>query len=274
MNFGDDLRFVRVSNSSSKTNHSAYRHFFNGYYGVQLVFEGEIYGCVGDNPMEYAKGPVAFISYPGVPFTYGSPEGTHRNIAYVCFDGKRTQEYIRSGLLDLRERQIFIPIRDSRKLFSTLELLLRNLAVPGNNVHHARAVLLLEELLLQLHESNGNPGLSINIYRRQLHELCGKIADNPDLDWDFQHESKLLKLSYVHFRRIFSRETGLSPKQYLLECRLRRVEQLLTGDNLRISEIAEQCGFDGVFHLYRIFKKHRKLSPSQFRKIYSIASHE
>ncbi len=270
MDFGKDLRFVRVSNSSSKTCASTCKHFFKGYYGVQLIFEGEIYGAVGDNPMEYAKGPVAFISYPGVPFTYGSPEGTFRNIAYICFEGDRVQEYIRTGLLNLREKQLFIPISDSRKLFSTVELLLRNLAVPGNAIHHARAVLLLEELLLQLQESDGTVGPGINPYRSELHELCSKIATEPELDWDFKQESLRMQLSYAHFRRIFARETGLSPKQYLLECRLHQVERMLINTNDRISEIAERCGFEGVFHLFRIFKKHRRLAPSQFRKIYSI----
>ena len=270
MDFGKDLRFVRVSNSSAKTCASTSKHFFKGYYGVQLIFEGEIYGAVGDNPMEYAKGPVAFISYPGVPFTYGSPEGTFRNIAYICFEGDRVQEYIRTGLLNLREKQLFIPISDSRKLFSTVELLLRNLAVPGNAIHHARAVLLLEELLLQLQESDGTVGPGINPYRSELHELCSKIATEPELDWDFKQESLRMQLSYAHFRRIFARETGLSPKQYLLECRLRQVERMLINTNDRISEIAERCGFEGVFHLFRIFKKHRRLAPSQFRKIYSI----
>lgn len=272
MDFGSDLQFVRLSNSSSKTNRGVNQHYFSGYYGVQLIFEGDIYGCVGNNPMEYAKGPVAFISYPGVPFTYGSPEGTHRNIAYICFKGKRVEEYIRSGLLCLRERQIFIPIHDMAKLFSTVELLLRNLAIPGNTIQHARAVLLLEELLLQLQESDGNQGAGINLYRSKLHDLCSRIAANPELGWNFHNESRQMNLSYAHFRRIFTRETGLSPKQYLLECRLRKVEQMLISDNSRVSEVAELCGFEGVFHLYRIFKKHRKLSPTQFRKIYSLNS--
>ena len=45
MDFGKDLRFVRVSNSSAKTCASTSKHFFKGYYGVQLIFEGEIYGA-------------------------------------------------------------------------------------------------------------------------------------------------------------------------------------------------------------------------------------
>lgn len=272
MNYCGDLRFVRLSSSSARSSRSVSRHLFKDYYGLQLIFDGDIYAFTGNNPPEYAKGPVAFITYPGVPFSYGSPPGSSRDIAYVCFQGSRVEEYIRSGLLNLKEKQLFIPLHNCQQIFATMELLLRNLAIPGNAVHHAQAVLLLESMLLNLHEADGLSGSTSTPYRSRIHELCSKIAGHPELEWNFQHEAELLQLSYAHFRRIFTRETGHSPKQYLLECRLRKVERMLTAENTRISEIAEQCGFDGVFHLYRVFKKHRKQSPTEFRKIYGIST--
>lgn len=271
MDYCNDLRFVRVNASGIRTERSVTGHFFKDYYGLQLVFEGDIYACTGDNPPEYASGPVAFITYPGVPFTYGSPPGKSRNIAYICFSGKRVEEYIRSGLLPLREKQLFIPLGNSQQIFSTLEQLLGNLAIPGNALHHARAVLLLESLLLQLHEVHTISGNHTNPYSSRLHDLCAKIADHPEREWDFRNEAAILQVSYAHFRRLFTKETGHSPKQYLLECRMRKVERMLTTENARISEIADLCGFDNVFHLYRVFKKHRALAPSRFRKIYGLS---
>jgi len=74
-------------------------------------------------------------------------------------------------------------------------------------------------------------------------------------------------LSAFHFSRLFHRVVGVSPRQYLVGCRLRRARELLAGGPGRtIAEVALECGFADQAHLTRRFRRAYGVSPGQFRK--------
>ena len=268
MNYFSDISFVTCGITDWVDNTAVDRHF-EGYYGIQYIFEGEIFAKVNDNQVEIADGPLAFITYPGVSFSYGSPPGARRRQAHICFKGERVKRYLRSGLLELREKDLFLRITANEPFMQTLRSLLKYLRIPGDS-QHAHAVLLLEELLLQLREQAPGRVGGANPYVHSILLLREKIADAPQADWNFEKEAEKLSVSYVHFRRLFRQITGWSPGQYLLECRLRRAEKLLMTSRLRVSEISSECGFEDEFHFSRIFKKHRAMSPSHLRALYGM----
>lgn len=72
-------------------------------------------------------------------------------------------------------------------------------------------------------------------------------------------------LSVSRLRVLFKQATGLSPKQFQLEARIHRAEILLAESALSISSIAEQAGFESVYHFSRQFKRMRGISPVKFR---------
>lgn len=79
--------------------------------------------------------------------------------------------------------------------------------------------------------------------------------------------------SEVYFRRLFTQCYGISPKQYILELRIRKAKQLLTDGRQSITAVSEQCGFSGVYHFSRFFKERTGLSPTDFarqNRVYKI----
>lgn len=72
-------------------------------------------------------------------------------------------------------------------------------------------------------------------------------------------------LSVSRLRTLFKETTGLSPKQFQLEARINRAERLLTESRLSVGMIAEQTGFESVYHFSRQFKRMRGTSPSLYR---------
>ncbi len=72
-------------------------------------------------------------------------------------------------------------------------------------------------------------------------------------------------LSAPRLRVLFKQVTGLSPKQYQLEARMERATRLLSDSALPVSAIAEQAGYDSIYHFSRQFKRMRGASPSQYR---------
>jgi AraC-like DNA-binding protein len=72
-------------------------------------------------------------------------------------------------------------------------------------------------------------------------------------------------LSAPRLRVLFKQATGLSPKQYQLAARMDRAARLLADSTLPVSAIAEQTGYDSIFHFSRQFKLTCGVSPSQYR---------
>ncbi|MSU66231.1 MAG: AraC family transcriptional regulator [Opitutus sp.] len=74
-----------------------------------------------------------------------------------------------------------------------------------------------------------------------------------------------LQCSAAHFSRLFSKTTGYSYKDFLLQCRLERAKVLLERSHLQVAEIAEVVGFQDPFHFSKVFRKRVGVSPRQFR---------
>lgn len=72
-------------------------------------------------------------------------------------------------------------------------------------------------------------------------------------------------LSVSRLRFLFKLATGLSPKQFQLEARISRAERLLAQSLIPVGEIAEQTGFESVYHFSRQFKRMRGVSPLNYR---------
>ena len=70
-------------------------------------------------------------------------------------------------------------------------------------------------------------------------------------------------LSKYHFTRLFSREMGVSPFEYLALYRVSLAEMLRESGGLSAAEIAEKCGFSDVSYLYKCYKRVRGIAFKQ-----------
>lgn len=73
-------------------------------------------------------------------------------------------------------------------------------------------------------------------------------------------------LSEEYFSRLFSRYTGFTFKDYVLNEKLNLAKRLLRTSNLSISIVASKAGYDNYSHFSQIFKKHVGLTPQEYRK--------
>ncbi|MBQ8306853.1 MAG: helix-turn-helix transcriptional regulator [Blautia sp.] len=75
-----------------------------------------------------------------------------------------------------------------------------------------------------------------------------------------------VSLSKFYFSRLFEKETGYTPWEYLTEIRMRNAMHVLTHTNVGIEAIAENCGFSSAAHFIRAFRNYSGFTPGAFRR--------
>ena len=258
------LQFVTYGNMPQYSGKCA-KHFA-GYYGIQYAHSGSFYLALDHKEPVFYHGPHAFITYPGPYFMYGSTESRHH--MFCCFQGERVKHFLEEKLLVPDPVNPVIPITRPEHFYATMQSLQSVLRHSFSNETPARAVLLLEDLLLQMQEQPLFPDTERHLYP-PLQKLAEEIRRNPQLDWDMEKEAQNIGISVAYLRKLFTVYFNCAPHNYILECRIQRATDLLLYQKISIVNVAEQAGFQDPYYFSRIFKKRKGLSPLRFRAVFA-----
>lgn len=77
--------------------------------------------------------------------------------------------------------------------------------------------------------------------------------------------ARAASLSPYHFLRTFARLTGLTPHQYVRRARLRSAAVRLARDDVRVLDVALECGFPDVSNFNRAFRTEFGVTPTAHR---------
>lgn len=75
-------------------------------------------------------------------------------------------------------------------------------------------------------------------------------------------------LNTFYFSKLFKKNTGVPPHQYLTNIRIKYAKSLLSETSHGLSYISRQCGYTSESHFIRAFKKSTAITPIQFRKYF------
>lgn len=159
---------------------------------------------------------------------------------------------------------------DGRSVSGLIEILLREQA--NNSLYH-------QELSVQLVNS-----LLVIIARNVGHSYPEEISETSDqktfailnyIQSNIYSPEKLraesigqeFGISQTYLSSYFKKHANVSLKQYILNYKLKLIEDRLTHSDMRITEIANAFGFTDKSHLNHIFKKYKGCTPSEFRKV-------
>ncbi len=103
-------------------------------------------------------------------------------------------------------------------------------------------------------------------YREQIYKLRRDISVHPENEWNIPDISKELGISKSHLQRMYRNLFSTNIKDDIISSRIEKAKQLLTHTELRVQEIAEQCGYNNENHFMRQFKGKTGVTALQYRK--------
>lgn len=75
-----------------------------------------------------------------------------------------------------------------------------------------------------------------------------------------------LRVSREHLSRVFLRQAGLTPYQYILGCKMMTACGLLKSRSLSVKEVAAALGYETPSHFTRTFQRVLETTPADFRE--------
>lgn len=138
-----------------------------------------------------------------------------------------------------------------------------------------------EQLYRLLHEIDAEQGRELEAFMADeslsREERIGYAAQymrqNYSSNINMAMMSNLLSMNYTVFSELFKEIIGVNFVDYLRSIRLEAAKQLLSDTKLKISRVAERCGFGDEKHFLKCFRGDTGMTPSEYRSEHSVQLH-
>ena len=108
-----------------------------------------------------------------------------------------------------------------------------------------------------------------NVNNRQMHPLALKIKKyllkNYTEKITLEDIAERFHFSVSYCNNVFRKDTGKSIVFFLIEERMRKAKELLIYTDFSLPEIAARVGYEDYNYFSRLFKKHTRFTPTQYR---------
>lgn len=98
-----------------------------------------------------------------------------------------------------------------------------------------------------------------------IEEVTAYINDHFREDPSVEALAKIASLSPYHFIRVFKKETGMTPHEYIVDLKIRTAKYLLKNTTIPVKDICFEAGFSGESVLCSTFKRITGYSPTAYR---------
>ncbi|MFP3422319.1 AraC family transcriptional regulator, partial [Bacillus sp. SIMBA_161] len=75
----------------------------------------------------------------------------------------------------------------------------------------------------------------------------------------------ILACSSRHLSRLFKRQTGSTPIDYMIKLRMEKAKELLLTTEASLQEIAEGIGYADKYYFAKMFKRYTGIPPIRYR---------
>lgn len=111
---------------------------------------------------------------------------------------------------------------------------------------------------------------SKNEFSKPVEQIRNMIINHyAECDFALDEAIRSLPFHYDYLRKLFKKEMGVTPLEYMINLRMKKAEVMLTtmgSSDYSVAEIGALCGYEDALYFSRVFKKHFGCAPSTFAK--------
>ncbi|TGE23370.1 helix-turn-helix transcriptional regulator [Hymenobacter metallicola] len=165
-------------------------------------------------------------------------------------------------------------LTNTPELTGTLERLVHL----SQETHAAKDVLAgftLQELLIRLMQTNARQLIFQNYAQHLTSHRFAQVVQYIKRHFTEQITvdklSELACMSKATFFRLFKREFGLTPVEYIIQERIAEAKRLLRNPVVTVADVCFRAGFNNTAYFQTIFKKYEGITPGLYKKQCGLA---
>lgn len=120
--------------------------------------------------------------------------------------------------------------------------------------------------LLTRHLASRLNGYNSYSHYNDITSVISFIRANFSKDVTLDDMTALVNISKYHFIRLFKKQTGMTPYEYMINYRIYQAKRLLRTTDLSVNEISSRVGFASPSNFIQKFKLSEHLSPAAYRR--------
>ena len=146
-----------------------------------------------------------------------------------------------------------------------------------HKLRDAHTTTLLRAILVELKRIIEGEVLDTGRYtysEQKVQALIASLPANCDQQWTLTKMADDCGIQRTQLNKIFQKLTGSTPMEYLFRIRMERAKALLRETDIKIIDIAFECGYGTSQYFANTFKQATGATPSAYRKNYGGLSAE
>ncbi|UKS28024.1 AraC family transcriptional regulator [Paenibacillus sp. HWE-109] len=211
---------------------------------------------------------VTHLSHDGEYVSFNFPEKLLAFYSDSAMERNHVLPYTNSYLLSLEikgdaewQKQILQTLWEMKKKFERKESWRWQYEI---SIHTVQLwLILISNISLSSEESSKHNRLQ----QERLQLMVSFIHQNYKNPINLKEIADVAHLSVSECARSFKKSIHMTPYDYLVKYRIKKSCELLETTEYTITEIARIVGFNHVNHFIQSFKKHRDITPKEYRKI-------
>lgn len=192
------------------------------------------------------------------------PTGVQYKDDYLHFAVKDQDSFLNELIYPLN-----VPIQISKDSFiSDLLHSIQNENKPENKYSGKIVSLLIQLLMIKVGEQweSFNQNNTSIPHFNDLLAIRNQIINSPSRIWTVEELAEQAHLSHAYFQVMYKKAFGVTCITDVINTKIAQAKVLLTSTDLPIKEVAQELGYNDVYHFIRQFKKSSGLTPGSFRR--------
>ncbi len=204
-----------------------------------------------------------FIVFPNQWYNYTPNSNTKWDEYWITFKGEYFERILKH-IVNKKEPIFHIGINEELIKIFTQIFDYATMQPIGFQAIISNLTLQIISLIHCISKNDAQNYESVNM--QKIQEACIFMQEHIYEKFTLEDIAKSTNMSYSNFRKVFKLHTGITPHQYILQIKLRKIKDLLNNTNISIHDIATKLNFESSDYFSYFFKSKTGMSPLSYRK--------